>query len=124
MVRNVQIPLKFRCRYITSSCALHLLTCMLVRSCWHKKSWSYFDNFNEVFNACFVCVFCLVNYKKKKKKKKKAMNSHYTIRRATLQPHLKFRKSFSIGGYPPLSPTQYQHQHKNPVGPTKDISSR
>ena len=88
VVRNVQIPLKFRCRYITSSCALHLLTCMLVRSCWHKKSWSYFDNFNEVFNACFVCLFCLVNYKslvnykkkKKKKKKKKAMNSHYTIK--------------------------------------------
>ena len=33
----------------------------------------YFDNFNEVFNVCFVCLFCLVNYKKKitKKKKKK-----------------------------------------------------
>ena len=66
LVRNVKIPLKFR--YITPSRALHLLTCMLVRSCWHKKSWSYFDNFNEVFNACFVCLFCLVNYTKKKKK--------------------------------------------------------
>ena len=64
-VRSVQIPLKFRCRYITPSRALHLLTCMLVRSCWHKKSWSYFDNFNEVFNACFVCLFCIVNYKRK-----------------------------------------------------------
>ena len=86
LVRNVQIPFKFGCRYITPSRALHLLTCMLIRSCWHKKSWSYFDNFNEVFNACFVCLFCLVNYKKKKKtekkkkKKKTAMNSHYTIK--------------------------------------------
>ena len=67
LVRSVQIPLKFKCRYITLSRALHLLTCMLVRSCWHKKSWSYFDNSNEVFNVCFVCLFCLVNYKKKKK---------------------------------------------------------
>ena len=64
-VRSVQIPLKFRCRYITPSRALHLLTCMLIRSCWHKKSWSYFDNFNGVFNACFVCLFCLVNCKRK-----------------------------------------------------------
>ena len=76
LVRSVQIPLKFKCRYITPSRALHLLTCMLVRSCWHKKSWSYFDSFNEVFNACFVCLFCLVNYKRKKT----AMNSHYTIK--------------------------------------------
>ena len=85
LVRSVLIPLKFRCRYITPSRALHLLTCMLVRSCWHKKSWSYFDNFNEVFNACFVFA-CFVLWitsvlwiTKKKKKKKKAMNSHYTI---------------------------------------------
>ena len=64
-VRSITIPLKFRCRYITPSRALQLLTCMLVRSCWHKKRWSYFDNFNEVFNACFVCLFYLVNYKRK-----------------------------------------------------------
>ena len=83
---------------------------MLVRSCWHKKSWSYFDNFNEVFNACFVCLFCLVNYKKKKKKKSYEFTLYH-------KPHLKFRKSFSIGGDPPLSPTQHQHQHKNPGGP-------
>ena len=36
-----------------------------------------FWHFNEVFNACFVCLFCLVNYKivlwitRKKKKKRK-----------------------------------------------------
>ena len=66
LVWSVQIPSKFRCRYITPSRALHLLTCMLVRSCWYKKSWSYFDNFNEFFNACFVCLFCLVKYKRKK----------------------------------------------------------
>ena len=73
-VRSVPIPLKFRCRYITPSRALHLLTCMLVRSYWHKKSWSYFDNFNEVFNACFVCFFVLWITREKT-----AMNS-YTIK--------------------------------------------
>ena len=46
-VRRVQIPLKLRCRYITPSHALHLLTCMLVHSCLHTKSWSCFDNFRE-----------------------------------------------------------------------------
>ena len=74
-VRSVQISLKFRCRYITLSRALHLLICMLVRSCWHKKSWSYFDilmkSLMYVLFACFVLWIT---------KEKTAMNSHYTIK--------------------------------------------
>ena len=42
--------------------------------------------------------------------------------RATLQRRLKFRKSFSIGRFFLLGPTQHNTNTRTPVGPTKDIS--
>ena len=83
---------------------------MLVRSCSHKKSWSYFDNFNEVFNVCFVCLFCLVNYKKKKKRT--AMNSHYTIKEShpptasQIQKIIFHRRLSSLESHSTSTPTQ------------------
>ena len=62
-------------------------------------------------------MFCLFVLSCELQEKNQLLIHIILLRRATLQWHLKFRKSFSIGDFAPLSPTQNQHQHKNPGVP-------
>ena len=65
----------------------------------------------SLIHVLFACLSCELQ------EKKTAVNSHYTIKESHPPAASQIQKSFSIGGVAPLSPTQHQHQHKNPGGP-------